>query len=171
MPKYETQAHRDEERETLRLFVAGYAQSKHAAGRTFELIHKRKVECSDYDGTDATIAEVTESGLAPLAAVETKRRDNTMRHYPDYKVDIQKIDGLMGRAEREELVALYVVHWNDRIGYVRVTREKMAFWGTGELKRREMRDKYDKDPCYIIPLHEFTDAIVFDAPHRPRWAK
>lgn len=90
-------------------------------------------------------------------AVEIKRRSTSMFHYPDYTIDLRKLnDGVHARNMLGFDNYILVVWWADVMGMLWVDEEKLGGWAHNlQDGSRRRGDPKDIDEVYRIPLSAF----------------
>ncbi len=133
-PIYETQDDLDKERK-----IADFIERK----------YKRKLEKIDeYAPADFIVYKQT-------AFIEVRNRRHSYGAFPTLMIAKHKVD--RGLNYVKEIPYVLVVKYIDCITYIEITPEKVAMW---EVKKNDgrseenMRDKYDKEDCYHIPVGE-----------------
>lgn len=138
---HETEEDRERQKQTLRMFA-----------RRFNL--KGKLT-STLDKVDAQLFKEGQF----FAVAEAKFRNTSIDKYPDYTVDVDKVENLVVRASTENIDAYLVVSWNGDVRYLNLshmktlTPEDDCRWPVTMQKRRDRKEK--ADPVYHIPIELF----------------
>lgn len=92
----------------------------------------------------------------PVALAEIKYRKHCFGYYPDYSIDVHKLEAIWARAEAKGLTTLLIVSWSGEIRYAIVPR--FAYPVT-EQKRRDRDELADR--VFHIPLTLFVPILAY----------
>lgn len=137
-PRYETKADLDREAATLKIFCLN-----------MNCTYKKVREIDDYS-PDATFWRDKKR----VAVGEVKVRNCNHDTYKTLIISKAKIDSVFERWT--PLPFVLIIHWNDGIYWVAVTEVSKQHWKIKMAGREDRDDPKDMEPCYDIPIEEFT---------------
>lgn len=137
-PRYETEGDRTKEEGALKIFCLN-----------MNCVYKKVTEIDDYS-PDATFWRNDER----VAVGEVKVRTCDRSKYKTYLISKAKIDSVFERWH--PMPFLLIVEWTDGIYWLIVTEVSKQHWVVEEGGRQDRGDPKDMEPCYLIPIEEFT---------------
>lgn len=98
-----------------------------------------------------------------FAVAEAKYRNNAYDKYPNYTIDVEKIESLLQRAKEDGVVAILVVSWEGDVRYINLTKVVENWDGEDLLFPISVQQRHDRqelaDRVYHIPLNLFKKVI------------
>lgn len=137
--RYETRGDLDKEEVVLKIFCLN-----------MNCTHKKIKEIDQYS-PDASFWRAGER----VAIGEVKVRTCTMDAYTTYMISKGKVDHLIMRWH--PIPIFLIVKWKgDGIHWVRLSDNNTCNWRVMDGGRKDRDDEKDIEPCYHIPIGEFT---------------